>query len=110
MKRSRKQLLVAGIVLLFAGAALFGYVYYGEYETRSSVRAPSGTGYGFIPLDLLQGRTRFEKRVDDQIVFSLDTGPRGESRIALARAAFGVGALGAALLVFGALTKAQPKP
>ena len=105
MTRLRKQLLVAGAILLLSFAAVAGYACSDEYSARERVKAPEGTDYGFIPLDLLAGRTKYEKRDGGRVVFSLEMGPLVEGRIALARAGFGVGVLAAILLGAGLLTK-----
>jgi hypothetical protein len=92
-------LLVSGGILLLISTALFGYASYSENEVRSKARVPYGIDYGFIPFDLLRGRTHFEKRENGRVVFSLDFDPLAEGRIAIARAAFGIGVVGASLLV-----------
>jgi hypothetical protein len=54
--------------------------------------------FRLIFVDLVRGRTHFEKRDQGKLLFSLDAGPKAEGRIALAEAAVGVGALGVATL------------
>ena len=98
MSRLRKQLLVAGIVLLLVFGALLGYASYEESTVRNRPNATSEMDYGVIPFDLLQGRTRYTS-VEGGTVRSLDTGPMGETRVTIARTAFGVGALAAMLLI-----------
>jgi hypothetical protein len=98
---NENRLAVLGLLLCLIFLGLFGYTYYGEYEMRRSIAAPPGTNYGLIPVDLLLGRTHFEKRSQGKVVFSLDAGPKGEGRTALARAAAGVGALSIATFAFG---------
>lgn len=109
MAHLRKQLLVAGTILLLIFAAAFGYACFDEYSARERVKAPKGTDYGLIPLDLLAGRTKYEKRDGDRVVFSLEMGPLAEGRIAIARAGFGVGVLAGIVLAAGLLAKPKKK-
>ena len=101
MSRLRKLLLVAGTIFLLIFTAAFGYACYDEYSAREKENAPQGTDYGFIPTDLLEGRTKYEKRVGDRVLFSIQWGPAGEVRVAIARAGCGIGVLGAIVLAVG---------
>jgi hypothetical protein len=105
MARQCKQLLIAGTVILLIAGVLFGYACHEEAEVRSVVRRPEGVNFGFIPFDLLQGRTHFEQREGSRVVFSMNTGPLAEGRIAIARAVFGLGFLGVGLLILRAFIK-----
>lgn len=109
MQRVHVPLLIAGIVVLVIFAALFGYVWRGESQMRARAGAPADADFGFVPIDLLRGRTHFEKRQNGNVVFSLDSGPMGQSRVAIARAACGLGLLGAALLSLGLFMKGSRK-
>jgi hypothetical protein len=109
MARLRKQLLVAGSILLLLFTAAFGYACYDEYSARERVKAPKGIDYGLIPLDLLEGRTKYEMRDGDRIVFSLEMGPLAEGCIAIARAGFGVGVLAGIVLAARLLAKPKEK-
>jgi hypothetical protein len=100
VSRLRKLFLVAGCALILAFGALLGYACYREEELRKQFNAPVEMNYGFIPLDLLQGRTEFEGRDQKQNLHRLRSGRAGEERVLMARVACGVGALGLILLVF----------
>lgn len=102
MKRP-SLIVLLGFLLIATSAVVFGYAYYEELASRRRVNAPKGTNYGFIATDLLFGRTRFEKVSGSKTVFSLDSGPRGESRVITARVAAGIGLVGIAAAVFGVL-------
>jgi hypothetical protein len=97
MNRLPKLLLIAGIVSLTISAVVIGKACFDEFQLR--VGNPSGVDYGPIPIDLLRGRTHFEKRVDGGVVFSVDYGPFGESRATAMRMGLGVGILGVMLLI-----------
>lgn len=98
MPRTRLRLIGIGLLLLFAG--LFGYACFSESQFRSRADAPEGTNFGFLPVDLLGGRTKYELRDGGEVVYSIDAGDSATGRIAMARAACGIGVLGAALLLF----------
>ena len=99
MANPSKTLRAGGVVLLLIFVVVLGYACYGEHETRA--HAPSGANFGPLPLDLLLGRRHFEDRENGKVVWSLDTGPMAEGRIALARTAFGIGVVGGGLLAAG---------
>lgn len=94
-----------GFSLIATSVVMFGYACYDELASRRRVDAPHGTNFGLTGTDLLYGRTRFEKVSNGSTVFSLDTGPRGESRVITARAAVGIGLLGFAAIVSQVLTR-----
>jgi hypothetical protein len=108
MERAHKKLLIAGTILLLIFLVMLGYACYGEGEMRTRVNAPAGTDYGPIPIDLLRGRTHFERK-DGNAIHSVNSGPQAEGRIAIARAAFGVGLVGIVLLVVRAFLKKKQK-
>jgi hypothetical protein len=105
MSRLRKPLLWVGLGLLLIFGALLGYASYREEELRNQVKVPVALDYGFIPLDLLQGRTHFEGRGKNNLRVKVDIGSHPEYRIAMARVACGVGTLGVILLLVRAFTK-----
>jgi hypothetical protein len=109
MPRSRLRLIGIGLLLLFIG--LFGYACFSEAQFRERADAPEGTNFGFLPIDLLAGRSKYELRDGGDVVYSIDAGDSATGRIAMARAACGIGVLGAALLLFslaGAARKDVP--
>ena len=108
MSRLRKQLLVAGIILLLVFGAGLGYASYGESAIRNLGISPSEMDYGFIPFDLFLGRTRYTSVENAKILSTLDTGPMGETRVTIARVAFGIGALATILLVARVFVKDRP--
>jgi hypothetical protein len=99
MSRYRKPLLLAGCALLLAFGAMLGYASYREQDLRKQFNAPVEMDYGFIPLDLIQGRTDFEGRDKKKTLHRLRSGRDGEERVMMARVACGVGALGVGLLL-----------
>jgi len=102
MSRLRKPLLVAGLALLLVCGAMLAYATHGEEERRNQAKASASMDYGFIPVDLLEGRTRFEGRDTKNGLAIVNTGPEGEGRVLMARVALGVGAFGLILLAFRA--------
>ena len=105
MSRYRKPLLLAGCTLLLAFGAILGYACYGEEQLRKQVKTPAEMDYGFIPLDLLQGRTEYRSLDKSKGLLKVTAGPQVEGRIAMARVACGIGAVGVVLLVIRAFVK-----
>ena len=105
MARLRKQLLVAGIGLLVVFGAALGYASYEESNVRNRPNAPSEMDYGVIPFDLLLGRTRYTSVENAKIRATVTYGHPAETRIMLARVAFGVGALALILLIARVVVK-----
>ena len=105
MSRFRKPLLLAGCTLLLAFGALLGYASYGEEQLRKQVKTPAELDYGFIPLDLLQGRTEYRSLDKSKGLLKVTAGPQVGGRIAMARVACGVGAVGIFLLLIRAFVK-----
>ena len=105
MSRLRKQLLVTGIVLLLVFVAALGYASYEESTVWNRPGAPSDMDYGIIPFDLLQGRTRYTSVENAKIRATVTYGHPAETRIMLARVAFGVGALALILLIARVVVK-----
>jgi len=98
MPRSRLRLIGIGLLLLSIG--LIGYACFSEAQFRGRADAPEGTNFGLLPIDLLACRTKYELRDGGDVVYSVDAGDSATGRIAMARAACGIGVLGAALLLF----------
>ena len=105
MSRYRKPLLLAGCALLLAFGALLGYASYGEEQWRKQVKTPAELDYGFIPLDLLRGRTEYRSLDESKGLFKVTAGPQVGGRIAMARVACGIGAVGVVLLAIRAFVK-----
>ncbi len=105
----RKQLPIVGSVVLIVSTAVFGYACYGESKIRPWFNEFGGADFGFLPFDLLQGRTHFERRSSGEVVASLYTGPLAEGRIAVARATFGAGLFGAVLILFSLFAKRKSR-
>ena len=76
-----------------------------ESARSASAIATASLDYGSIPVDLLQGRTHFEGRGKNGVLFAVNTGADGEGRVLMARIAVGVGAFGLILLAFRAFLK-----
>ena len=76
-----------------------------EEELRKQVKVGAAVDFGFIPLDLLQGRTHFEGRDEQDRLVKVDIGLQEEHRVAMARVACGAGALAAVVLLFRAFVK-----
>lgn len=93
----KRTLRVSAWVALTLGGLLLGYAWYQESNER--------LGYGeldcgFAPIDLLKGRTYYEKRnLTGKVVASLDMGPLVGGRIAIARAGATIATFGVILLV-----------
>ena len=105
MSRLRKPLLLAGCALLLAFGALLGYASYGEEQLRKQFNAPVAMDYGFIPRDLVRGRTEYRSLHTSKGLLKVTAGPQVEGRIAMARVACGVGAVGIVLLLIRAFVK-----
>jgi hypothetical protein len=107
MSRFRKPLLWAGCALLLAFGGLLGYASHGEEQIRNQFKAPVEMDYGFIPVDLLEGRTEYKSLDQRKGILRLTAGPEVGGRIIMARVACGVGALGVLLLVVRAFVRQQ---
>jgi hypothetical protein len=105
MSRYRKPLLWAGCALLLAFGGLMGYASFAEEQIRNQYKAPVEMDYGFIPVDLLEGRTEYKSLDQRKSVLKLTAGPQVEGRILMARVACGLGALGLVLLAVRAFVK-----
>jgi hypothetical protein len=105
MSRFRKPLLWVGCALLLAFGGLMGYASFAEEQVRNQYKAPVEMDYGFIPVDLLEGRTEYRSLDQRKMVFRLTAGPEVGGRILMARAACGLGALGLVLLALRAFVK-----